>query len=190
LRENIKLGIILLIVTAIAGLFLGGAYVITKEPIAKQALLEKNQAMKEILPMADKFELSNVVVPEGTTIKEVYEGFKGSEKVGYAIKVTPKGFGGLIDMMVGITVEGKIGGIKIIALSETPGLGANSTNINFYGQYKDKGIDPKLEVIKSGAPKDNEIQAITGATITSRAVTSGVNDAIDFYTSSLKGGSK
>lgn len=190
MRENLKLGIILLIVTAIAGLFLGGVYVITKEPIAKQALLEKNQAMKEILPMADTFELSNVVVPEGTTVKEVYAGLKGNEKVGYAIKVTPKGFGGLIDMMVGISAEGKIGGIKIIAHAETPGLGANSTNINFYGQYKDKSIDSKLEVIKAGAPKENEIQAITGATITSRAVTSGVNDAIDFYTSNLKGGSK
>jgi electron transport complex protein RnfG len=190
LRENLKLGFILLIVTALAGLFLGGAHLITKEPIAQQALFEKNRAMGEILPIADTFELSNVVIPEGTTIKEVYEGLKGNEKVGYSIKVTPKGFGGLIDMMVGISTEGKIGGIKILAHSETPGLGANSTNINFYGQYKDKGIDSKLEVIKSGSPKKNEIQAITGATTTSKAVTSGVNDAIDFYTSNLKGGSK
>lgn len=188
MRENLKLGFILLIFTAIAGLFLGGAYVITKEPIAAQALLEKNQAMKEILPIADKFELSDVVIPDGTIIKEVDKGIKGNEVVGYAIKVTPKGFGGLINMMVGISVDGKIGGIKILSHSETPGLGANSTNINFYGQYKDKGIDSQLEVVKTGASKENEIQAITGATITSRAVTNGVNEAINFYTANLKGG--
>lgn len=190
MKENLKLGFILFVVTAIAGLFLGGAYTITKEPIEKQALLEKNQAMQEILPSAETFELSKIELPEGTAIKEVNEGLKGSEVVGYAIKVTPKGFGGLIDMMVGISAEGKIDGIKILSHGETPGLGANATNISFYGQYKDKSTESKLEVVKAGASGDNQIQAITGATITSKAVTSGVNEAIDFFTSNLKGGNK
>lgn len=191
MKENLKLGFILLIVTAVAGLFLGGAYTITKEPIAKQALLEKNQAMKEILPSADSFVLmEDINLPEGTIIKEVDKGLKGNEAIGYAIKVTPKGFGGLIDMMVGITADGKLGGIKILSHGETPGLGANSTNIDFYGQYKDRTTDGQLEVVKSGASGDNQIQAITGATITSKAVTNGVNEAINFYNSSLKEGSK
>lgn len=190
MRENLKLGFILLVVTAIAGLFLGGAYTITKEPIEKQAILEKNQAMKEILPSAESFELSKISIAEGTTIKEVNEGLKGNEIVGYAIKVTPKGFGGLIDMMVGISADGKIGGIKILSHGETPGLGANATNISFYGQYKDKSAESQLEVVKTGASGDNQVQAITGATITSRAVTNGVNEAIEFFNSSLKGGSK
>lgn len=190
MKENLKLGFILLVVTALAGLFLGAAHSITKEPIEKQALLEKNQAMQEILPSAETFELLNETLPEGTTIKEVNKGVKGNEVVGYAIKITPKGFGGLIEMMVGISADGKIGGIKILSHGETPGLGANSTNIRFYGQYKDKSTESLLEVVKTGASKDNQIQAITGATITSRAVTSGVNEAIDFYTSNLKGGSK
>lgn len=191
MKENLKLGFILLIVTAIAGLFLGGAYTITKEPIEKQAMLEKSQAMKEILPSADSFEvIEEVKLPEGTAIKEVNKGLKGSEVAGYAIKVTPKGFGGLIDMMVGITADGKIGGIKILSHGETPGLGANATDIGFYGQYKDKGSETKLEVIKTAPSKDNQIQAITGATITSRGVTNGVNEAIDFFNSNLKGGNK
>lgn len=191
MKENLKLGFILLIVTAIAGLFLGSAYTITKEPIEKQAILEKNQAMKEILPSADSFEvMEEIKLPEGTAIKEVNKALKGSETAGYAIKVSPKGFGGLIDMMVGITADGKIGGIKILSHGETPGLGANATDISFYGQYRDKGIETKLDVVKTAPSKDNQIEAITGATITSRGVTNGVNEAIDFFISNLKGGNK
>lgn len=190
MKENLKLGFILLVVTAIAGLFLGGAYVITKEPIEKQALLEKNQAMQEILPSAETFELSKVEIPAGSIIKEVNVGLKGNETVGYAIKVTPKGFGGLIEMMVGISADGKIGGIKILSHSETPGLGANAPKESFSGQFKNKSTESQLEVVKTGASSDNQIQAMTGATITSRGVTSGVNEVINFYTSNLKGGSK
>lgn len=189
MKENLKLGFILFVVTAIAGLFLGGAYTITKEPIERQAMLEKNQAMQEILPAAETFELSNVEIPEGTAIEEVNTGLQGNNVVGYAIKVTPKGFGGLIEMMVGITADGKIGGIKILSLSETPGLGANATKESFSGQFKDKDAE-SLEVVKMEASSDNQIEAITGATITSRAVTNGVNQAIDFFNSNLKGGSK
>lgn len=191
MKENLKLGFILLIVTAVAGLFLGGAYTITKEPIEKQAILEKSLALKEILPIADSFEvMEDVKLPEVTSIKEVNKGLKGSEVIGYALRVTPKGFGGLLDIMVGITADGKIGGIKILSHGETPGLGANVTNIGFYGQYMNKGTETKLEVVKTAPSKDNQIEAITGATITSRGVTNGVNEAIDFFTSSLKGGNK
>jgi electron transport complex protein RnfG len=190
MKENIKLGLILLIVTALAGLFLGGAFVITKEPIAKQAEMEKNLAMQEILPQAEEFKLSDIKLPEGTVVKEVNEGLKGGQPVGYAIKVTPKGFGGLIEMMVGISTEGKVEGIKILNHAETPGLGANAPNESFSGQFKGKNIEPALAVVKSGASKDNDIQAITGATITSKAVTNGVNEAVNFYVSNLKGGAK
>lgn len=190
MRDNLKLGFILFVVTAVAGLFLGVAYTITKEPISKQAVLEKNLAMQEILPSAETFESSKVKLTAETAIKEVNKGLKGNEIVGYAIKVTPKGFGGLIDMMVGISADGKIGGIKILSHGETPGLGANATNISFYGQYKGKSTESKLEVVKTGAPKDNQIEAITGATITSKGVTNGVNEAIEFFNSNLKGGSK
>jgi electron transport complex protein RnfG len=190
LKENIKLGFILLVVTAVAGLFLGGAYVITKEPIEKQAALEKNLAMQQILPQTEEFKSSDVMIPEGSIVKEVNEGLKGGQVAGYAIKVTPKGFGGPIDMMVGISTEGKITGIKILSHSETPGLGANAPNESFSGQFKGKNLEPALTVVKNGASKDNDIQALTGATITSRAVTNGVNEAVKFYTSNLKGGTK
>lgn len=190
MKENLKLGLILLLVAAIAGLCLGAAYEVTKEPIAKQAIVEKNNAMKEILPKADKFEKSKVAVPEGSMVKEVNEAFSGSEIVGYAFKVTPKGFSGLIEVMVGISKDGKVSGIKILNHSETPGLGANAPNPKFSGQFKDKPTAAPLEVVKTGASKDNQIDAITGATITSKAVTGGVNEVIKFYTTQLKGGQK
>ena len=115
---------------------------------------------------------------------------KGTEIAGYAIKVAPKGYGGPVEIMVGISTDGKVTGIKILSHTETPGLGANAPQPKFSDQYKDKPTKDKLEVVKTVPSKENQIQAITGATITSKAVTLGVNDAIDFYNSSLKGDKK
>lgn len=189
MKENLKLGFMLLIITAIAGFLLGGAYSITKEPIAKQAIKEKNEAMKLILPSADDFKVMEDAKVEGI-VKEVNKGMSGDKIAGYAIKVAPKGYAGAVEMMVGISNEGKVTGIKILAHGETPGLGANATSDSFSGQYKNKPISPALVVVKGTASKENEIQAISGATITSRGVTTGVNEAIKFYTSNLKGGAK
>ena len=185
MKENIKLGLILLLITGIAGLLLGGAFEITKAPIAASIETNRQDAMKEILPTADKFIKSDVKVNEKVT--EVNSGMKGSEVTGYALKVAPKGYGGPVEIMVGISSAGKVTGIKILSHTETPGLGANAPNPEFSGQFKNKPIKEKLEVVKVAPSKDNQIQAITGATITSKAVTLGVNDAIDFYNSSLKG---
>lgn len=189
-KEIFSLGLRLLLITAIAGLILGFAHKITLEPIAKQQKMENDAAMKEVLPVADEFSLKEIQLPDGSIIKEVNEGKKGSDVTGYAIKVAPKGYGGLIDMMVGISNEGKVEGIKILTHSETPGLGANATNLEFSDQYKGKPIENPLQVVKTAPSGDNQIQALTGATITSNAVTKGVNDAIDFYNKELKGGQK
>lgn len=187
--DLLRLGIILLIITAFAGLLLGVAYNITKEPIAKQTEKENNNAMKEILTKAKTFKKKeDAKLPEN--ILELNEAKVDNDTIGYAIKIQTKGYGGKIDLMVGISKEGKIEGIKILNQSETPGLGANSTNRNFYNQYKGKPIDKDIEVVKTKPSKDTEIQAITGATITSRAVTSAVNEAVKYYKSELEGGSK
>lgn len=188
-KENsLKLGILLLIITAFAGLLLGGAYAITKEPIAQQTIKTNTNAMKELINTADKFDKKDVKLTGN--ILEVNEAKRNNKTLGYAIKVNSKGYGGNIEIMVGISNEGKIDGIKILSLSETPGLGANSTKPSFYGQYKGKSTKTPLAVTKSSNAKDNEIQAITGATITSKAVTKGVNEAVEFYKNNLKGGTK
>lgn len=190
MKENIRLGLILLLITGIAGLLLGGAFEITKAPIAASIEANRQAAMKEILPFADKFSKSDVKIKSDEKVSEVNSGLKGTEIVGYAIKVAPKGYGGPVEIMVGISSEGKITGIKILAHTETPGLGANAPLPKFSDQYKNKPIKEKLEVVKITPSKENQIQAITGATITSKAVTLGVNDAVAFYNSSLKGAKK
>lgn len=184
----LKLGIILLIITGTAGLILGIVHTITKEPIAKQIEKTNNEAMQEIIPNADNFK--NINIKTTDMIKEVNEAKNGNDIVGYAIKVSPKGYGGLIEMMVGISKDGEVQGIKILSLSETPGLGANAKQPEFSKQFKDKKTNAPLQVVKRDPSDSNEIQAITGATITSEAVTSGVNEAIEFYNNQLKGGQK
>lgn len=183
MKDNLRLGLVLFIITAIAGLILGGAHSITAGPIAETAAKAKQAAMIEILPQADEFK--EVSDKTNDKILEVNVGYKSGKIVGYALKVAPSGYGGTIEMMVGVSNEGKIGGIKILSHTETPGLGANAPKIAFSGQYTDKSISKKLQVVKGTASNDNEIEALTGATITSRAVTNGVNDAVDFYKSQL-----
>lgn len=185
MKENLKLGGILLIIAAIAGLLLGAAHEITKEPIAKQVQTTKAEAMKEILPEADEFKIKETSL-EGI-IKEVNEGLASNKIMGYAVKVAPKGYGGAIEIMVGISNEGKVEGIKILSHNETPGLGANAPDPKFSGQFKGKPIKTELQVVKKAPSAENEIEAITGATITSKAVINGVNEAIKFYNSKLKG---
>ncbi len=182
-NETLKLGLKLFIITAVAGLILGGAFVITKKPIADQVEKTNTEAMKEILPKADKFE--KMGGKSNSVVTEVNEGKKGSNVAGYAIKVLTKGYGGQIEMMVGVSEDGKVQGIKILSHSETPGLGANAPQPKFSGQFKGKSTEKDLEVVKTAPGKDNEIEAMTGATITSRAVTKGVNDAVKFYKDEL-----
>ncbi len=187
MKENIKLGLILLLITGIAGFLLGGTYEITKGPIAEKVIADKQAAMKEILPAADKFEASDVDIEGNAKISEVNTGFTGTKITGYAIKLQPKGYSGPVEIMVGISTVGKVTGIKILSHTETPGLGANAPKPEFSGQFMDKSTKDKLVVVKIAPSKENQVQALTGATITSNAVTLGVNDAIDFYNSSLKG---
>lgn len=180
-----KLGIVLLIIAGVCGFILGGINQVTAEPIAIQAKKTIDEANKQILPSASIFEeKEGVELSEG--ILSLTEGKEGSEVKGYTLKVAPKGYGGAIEMMVGISFDGKLTGIKILNHSETPGLGANADKPEFANQYKDKSAE-KLSVVK-GTAKDTEIEALTGATITSKAVTDGVNEAIEFYNSNLKGG--
>lgn len=185
-NETLKLGFKLLLVTAVAGLILGGAFLVTKDPIAKQVAKTNSEAMKEVLPKADSFEIMDGKSKGNVT--EVNEGKKSSDVSGYAIKVLTKGYGGQIEMMVGVSKEGEVKGIKILSHSETPGLGANAPQPKFSGQFKGKPTDKKLEVVKTAPANKSEVQAITGATITSRAVTKGVNEAVDYYKAELKGG--
>ncbi len=142
----------------------------------------------QVLPEAKEFkevESSSYKSSGAATISEVFEGSNGSDQVGYTIKSKPSGYGGEIEITIGISKDGKITGVNIGNNTETPGLGAKAADPAFNGQYKGKEAK-ELEVIKSGSPGENEVKAISGATITSKAVTSGVNDAVKVFESLSK----
>lgn len=185
MKNNIRLGMILFLIAALAGLSLGAVYSITAEPIAKANATAKQNAMIEILPKADEFKDHQIELND--KILEVNAGYKDGEIVGYAIKVSPKGYSGAVEIMVGVYTDGTVGGMKILSHSETPGLGANAPKPKFSGQFVNKSTSEELAVVKGSASADNQVEAITGATITSRAVVNGVNDAVEFYNSNLKG---
>lgn len=164
-------------VTGIAAVVLGFFNFITQKPIERQIREANLQAMKEVMP-ADTYKEIKAETATGDIVKAVSKAYKNGSEAGFVIKVSPSGYGGSIEMLVGIDKNGKITGIKIISHNETPGLGAKATEPSWQSQFKGKGPDA-LMVVKHPPSKDkNEVQAITGATITSRAVTKGVNEAL------------
>lgn len=186
MRDYVRLAGVLLIVCAIAAALLGYTNEITYERIQEQLVKASDEARKTVLPDADVFEK----LDEGTFssiksntmynfVSEIYTAKAGADVIGYAVKVAPKGYGGAVEVVVGITVDGTIQGIKVGNNNETPGLGKNAAAPKFQEQFSGKTWTSPVNVIKSGTPKDNEIAALSGATITSRAVADGVNQALE-----------
>lgn len=185
MRDYIRLAGVLFVVCAVAAALLGFTNAITFDKIQEQIVLENDKARKEVMPDSDQFEkLDDSTFSEiqsnsnYDTITEIYIAKSGGNINGYAIKVAPKGYGGEVEVIVGISTEGIINGIKVGNNSETPGLGKNAATPKFQKQFNGKSWDNTINVIKSGTPKDNEIAALSGATITSKGVTAGVNQAL------------
>lgn len=183
MKDILKLGVTLFSICAVAALILGGTNSITAPVIEERNIQASNESRKIVLSDADEFKQlegmnSDIVV-------EVYEGLKGKEVIGYTIKTTPKGYGGAVEVMIGISTDGKITGVDIGNHSETPGLGSKATDQAFRDQYVGKEASKTLTVIKGSSSNENEISAISGATITSNGVTSGVNAAMKIYNEKL-----
>lgn len=188
MNKIIKNTVILTLITLIAGLALGFVYEITKDPIAQAKEDAKKKAWQEVFPEADMndFETQDVdqaaadaaikAVGANATVDEVC---KAGED-GYVVTTTSKeGYGGNIQITVGITADGTVSGISILSINETAGLGMKATEPAFYGQYEGKQTE-KFAVSKDGG-EGEPIDAISGATITSRAVTAAVNVALAYY---------
>lgn len=179
MKENIKLGCTLLIITALAGLILSFAYDITRKPIEARALEEKSAAMKVVLQAEEFAPVEESNLPENIT--GIYEAKNGGANAGYVFTLNTKGYGGNIEMMVGINADSTISGIDILKHTETPGLGAKAKEDPSFGeQFKGVSADKAISL-------GSDVQAITGATITSTGVTNGVNEAIEYFNSNLKG---
>ena len=168
-RFILRLALTLFVITAVVAAALAGVNALTESRIAAVKAENTRKAIEAVLPGGGE----EIPFSDDTgTVSKVY-----ASDSGYAVEVTPAGFGGTIDMMVGIDREGQVLGIQIISHSETPGLGAsaaseNGSGIEFRNQFA--GLSGTLAVDKDGG----EIDALTGATVTSRAVTAGVNAAL------------
>ena len=183
MKDIFRLGAILFVICAVASLMLSLTNNITAPVREQRNIQANNESRQEVLQVAEEF--SEVKDVKGDLIEEVYQGTKGGEVVGYTIKTTPKGYGGKVEVMVGISNDGKISGVKIGNHSETPGLGSKSADPSFKDQYNGKSTKTPLNVVKGNASNENDIVAISGATITSKAVTAGVNAAMDVYEQKL-----
>lgn len=184
MRENLKLGIILGLITSIAGLFLGLSNSFTKDAIAENSKLAKED-LAIIMPLATYVDETDEAL-EGN-ILEILEGKNNSESAGYLFKVTSKGFHGAINLMIGISKEGTLTGVKIISHSETPGLGAKIEDENFTSKFKDRTTDKKISITKAAPVNEGEVEGVSGATISSKAVATAVNEAINYFRIHMQG---
>ena len=189
-NKIIKDALALTLITLVAGVALGGVYEITKDPIARQEAQAKAEAYEQVFTDAAAFE---EVEMDDTLIQTIrdqldQEGYKAQsieevmraedqsgETLGYAFAVvTSEGYGGDIRFSMGVQNDGTLNGISILSIGETAGLGMNADTPAFKDQFVGKQVE-KLQYIKNGATQDDEINAISGATVTTNAMTNGVN---------------
>lgn len=207
IKGMLKDTLVLFVITLAAGLILGVVYQATKEPIAVQKAKVKQEACKEVFSEAQSFEIvqaeqeeSEWVLQKGelgfeaVDIDEVMKALDADKNMlGYVITITDhEGYSGDIQFMMGIGKEGTLNGIAILSISETAGLGMRAEEV-LKPQFADKQAEV-FEYTKSGAQMDNQIDAISGATITTNAVTNGVNAGLYYFrtvlnTNILEGGS-
>ena len=187
----------LFIVTLVAVFLLAVVYQITKEPIEaaeEQAKADVYAAVfvdatgfNELDGADDYITQSADILAENDittcTIDETLVAVDDSgETLGYVIAATSSsGYGGDIQIAIGVSLDGTITGFDVISNSETAGLGAKSTEDEFTDQFDGLSANSLISFTKTGATADNEIDAISGATITTTAVTEAVNSAIIFY---------
>lgn len=195
-NESIRNTVSLMLITVIAGLLLGVVYEITKKPIAEEQQRAKEEAYREVFADAESFEAVEVnredvekkLNKQGfdAAINEAMQVFdKTGNPIGYVLTVTDhEGYGGDIQFAMGVKSDGTVNGISFLSIGETAGLGMKATEDDFKKQFADKKVD-SFVYTKNGASADNEIDALSGATITTNAVTNGVNAGL-YYISTLE----
>lgn len=188
----IKDTVVLLIITVVAGFTLAAVNKVTIEPIAYARKEEKDKAYRAMFTTADAFEENEKLIekcessPEflnskgysGVKVDEVLISKGNNETLGYILNSTSSnGYAGDIQVSVGLDKEGKIQGFEILSISETVGLGMKADEDEFKSQFIGKNVG-SIEYTKAGATEENQIDAISGATITTAAVTEAVNSAL------------
>lgn len=179
MKEMVKLGLILLIFSALSAGLLALTNEVTAPAIAESRRAADLENMQQVFDEADEFEAYSEEEVESfkaasPELAELYKAKKSGQELGYVAKLRTGGFGGDIELIVGFTGDGTINGLRIGQHEETPGLGDNASKPDFYEQFV--GLDLNNEIVSvDNAPEGNEVLGITAATITSGAVVNGVN---------------
>lgn len=191
--------LILTAFTLVLGFLLGLVYEITKQPIAAANAAAAQEAYQAVFADADSFEALDGFDKNAATEAVTAAGYEDSiddiqvakdasgADIGYVVTVTAKdGSQSTITFSVGIQNDGTVNGYSVTSIAETPGLGMKVEDEDFYSQFEGKLVDT-FSVVKNAPAADNEIEAISGATISSRAVANGVNAALTYFRSELGG---
>ena len=168
----------LFLICSIVTLLLAATNFVTAPQIANLQVETENKTKAAVLSEAASFSESKTVNYDGTEYT-YYEGYDNQKNiVGYVFTTSAKGYGGDIITMVGVKSDGTIAGIDFLSISETAGLGMNADTDDFKNQFIGKSGEIGVNKTTSS---DTEIQALTGATITSKAVTEAVNTALKLF---------
>lgn len=192
MKSMLKDAAILFVITLISGLLLGTVYEVTKEPIAVQEAKRKNEACKEVFQDAMTFEAVETETfkaeTASATINDVNRALaEDGTLLGYVLDITThEGYNGDIQFTMGIRLDGTVNGISLLSISETPGLGMKAEAV-LKPQFAQKKA-ASFSYTKVGAVTPDQIDAISGATITTNALVNGVNTGLTFFKDELGGG--
>lgn len=165
----LKVALNLTIACFVSGLIIATVYFFTADAAAQKAIELRDEAMRQLVPEADEF----VAYPDK---EDVFRAEKDGEVLAYIIPAENPGYEGTIQILVAVSPDVTVIDYEITAHKETPGLGDKAGVEPFKGQFKGK-VAEQLEVVKDSTNTEN-IQALTGATITSKAVTEAVKKAL------------
>ena len=195
IRNMFKNALILFIITLVSGLVLGFFYELTKDPIRRQQELAIQRACRAVFENAAQFSVVSYTPTEGLKAELAADGVSvGStyaaldsehHHLGYVVEMTSsEGYGGDITLYLGIAEDGKINGISILEIAETPGLGMKADEI-LTPQFAHKQVE-SFTYTKSGSTSASEIDAISGATVTTKAIVNAVNGGLKVFLQELK----
>src|SRR3990172_6992526 len=186
-KDIVKITLNLAVIYVIGGLILAGVYARTSPIMYKKALIEKDQALKKLMPEADKVEkLGDWTIHEKNA--EYFVAKKGDDVIGYIVQSFGKGYSSYINTLIAVDKDFKVQKVDILSHAETPGLGDEIETDWFKNQFKGKDLG-HIKLVKQETTE--YIQAITGVTISSRAVTEdAVKKGVDFLIKTIKEGGK
>lgn len=180
MRDIVKLSLILLVITVVSAGALSVTNDVTKGVIQEKALAANIEYMKQIISDADDFKVvENPAVTSVDAVEEAYEAIKGGNTIGYVVKTKTSGYGGDVILLTGINSDGTLAGMRVASQNETPGLGAKIAEEGFTSQFVGKSAANELNL-------GTDLEAISGATVSSKAATAGVNAAIKLFEDVLK----